>query len=298
MPPSHPLRTSRRRTGLMCLLLLLLSTLAVSHAPQAFAEDAVKEDRYPMIPLKLLEGDQQARFLKIAQAELCPCEGVFDSLDACLQKENAGCSLAFNVATLAMRKLKEGESDSDVVDAIVKQIERARKVYTFDLDGVPHKGAAPEKAKLTIVEFADFQCPHCARGSKTLRDVVKKHGDEITIYFLQFPLPGHPHSRLAARASLAAHQQGKFWELHDLMMDNQSTLSPDNITAYAQMIGLNMDRFNADINDKKIETMIDASLQIGTQVELTGTPSFFINGIRFEDSLEDLEKTIDERLKK
>lgn len=292
MPVSHP--PTHRIFPFFLLLLAVLCACAVS-APSLWADDQPASKPYPKLPTTLLNAEEQSRFSKLAQSELCPCEGSLDSLDACLQRDNGGCRLALQIAKSTMRRIKEGESDSDIVDAIVKEVELARKVYTFDLKNTPHKGADPSSAKITIVEYADFQCPYCARAADTMKSLLKEHGSQLTVYFKQYPLKMHDHARLAAQATLAAHRQNKFWELHDTLMEKQSEISPENIQTWAKDLGLDMPRFNKDLSE--VDPLVAADLSEGDSFDLTGTPTIFINGIRFEGSLEELTETINERLK-
>jgi protein-disulfide isomerase len=283
----------------LCLLLsLLLAVCACAGASpgSALADDAATESRYPLLPLSLLNAEQRARFITLAQSELCPCDGILDSLDACLQRDNGGCRLSLQIAKGAMRKMKEGESDSDISDHIIQSVQLAKKVYTFDLKQTPFKGADPSKAKVVIVEFADFQCPHCARAAKTMREVISD-SDQVTVYFKQYPLKMHEHARAAAQAALAAHRQGKFWEMHDALMENQETISPDNIQAWAKSLDLDMARLAADMASPDIDAIINADVLAGDDADLTGTPTIFVNGVRFDGSLEELEEAVKDRLK-
>jgi protein-disulfide isomerase len=278
---------------LLPLLLVLLSACAA--LPSVFADAPPADARYPRLPLVLLKDDQRARFVTLAQGELCPCDGALDSLDACLQRDDGGCRLALQVAKGAMRKMREGESDSDIGDYIIQEVQRAKKVYTFDLKDTPWKGADPANAKVTIVEYADFQCPFCARAAEALDALAQ--GPGVTIYFKQYPLKMHEHARAAALASLAAHRQGKFWPMHDALMSRQGSISPANIKAWAKELGLDMARFEADVASPALEAIINADVLEADDFDLTGTPTIFLNGVRFEGSLEELRDAVAERAK-
>lgn len=296
--PTNPPRLPTLPTlpaSLAPLLLLLALLSACAALPAALADAPPSDTRYPKLPLALLNPDQRARFVTLAQGELCPCDGTPDSLDACLQRDDGGCKLALQVSKGAMRKMKEGESDSDVSDFMIQEIQRAKKVYTFNLKDTPWKGTDPAKAKVVIVEYADFQCPFCARAAEALAPIAEQSG--VTVYFKQYPLKMHEHGRAAALASLAAHRQGKFWPMHDALMSRQASITAANIRAWAQDLGLDMARFDADIASPDLEALINADVLEADDFDLTGTPTIFLNGVRFEGSLEELQEAVSERLK-
>ena len=144
------------------------------------------------------------------------------------------------------------------------------------LVGRPVMGGA--NALVTIVEFSSFQCPFCGRVQPTLKQILDEFGDDVRLVFKQHPLPMQQNSRPAANASLAAHAQGKFWEYHALLMENQRALSRADLERYAEQVGLDMDRFRADMDSNAYDEMIDADLATATRFGIRGTPNFLING--------------------
>jgi len=113
----------------------------------------------------------------------------------------------------------------------------ARK-YTLNLNGTAFKGSA--EAKVTVVEFSDFQCPFCKRVGPTLEQIEKTYGDKVRIAFKHLPLPMHPMAESAARAAEAAHKQGKFWEMHDKLFADQNALSEPAYEKHAKDLGLDV----------------------------------------------------------
>ncbi|MCX4243507.1 DsbA family protein [Paraliomyxa miuraensis] len=140
----------------------------------------------------------------------------------------------------------------------------------------PYVGAAIPL--VTIVEYSDFQCPFCSRLATTLEELQGEYRSDLKLVFKQFPLPMHAQAEPASRAALAAHEQGKFWELHDLMFANQRALSDDELEGYAREAGLDMDRFRKDFQSDAIRDHVQAEMAQGRALGVRGTPAFFVNG--------------------
>ena len=158
----------------------------------------------------------------------------------------------------------------------------------------------PASAKVTIVEFSEFQCPFCKRVGPTLDQIKKEYGNKVRIVFKHNPLSFHKDAPLASQASLAAGKQGKFWEMHDMLFENQRALKPDDINKYAQELGLNMSKFKADLESDEIKKQIAADQALAAKVGARGTPTFFINGrkLRGAQPFPRFKALIDEELKK
>ncbi|HVE87213.1 MAG TPA: thioredoxin domain-containing protein, partial [Myxococcales bacterium] len=154
--------------------------------------------------------------------------------------------------------------------------EVARKVPVPE--DAPYFG--PKNAKVTIVEFSDFECPYCGRAIPPLHQIKEAYPKDVKLVFRQFPLPPrmHPHAQLAAEAALAAHEQGKFWPMHDKMFENQRALERPDLEKYAEQVGLDMGKFKAALDSGKFKQKISDEQAAGGQVGVNGTPTFFING--------------------
>ncbi len=142
--------------------------------------------------------------------------------------------------------------------------------------GSPVIGA--QKPFATIVIFSDFQCPYCRKAAKNLRPVIKAYGKYIRFVFKHFPLSFHRYARLAAQASMAAHAQGKFWQYHDLLFDHQQALARADLERYAQQLKLDMKKFKAALDKKTYLKKIAQDFNLGLNLEVQGTPTFFLNG--------------------
>lgn len=171
------------------------------------------------------------------------------------------------------------------------------KVQNIPIGNSPVKG--DKNAPVIITEFSDFQCPYCAQLEPALNDVLKAYPKEVKLVFKQYPLPFHPHAKNATKASLAAFEQGKFWEMHDLIFANFTKLGEDKFKEFAAQLGLNMEKFNADYSSSKYDVQIQQDITLGNNVGVTGTPTLFINGKRQQGrSLDELKTTINNELKK
>jgi protein-disulfide isomerase len=170
--------------------------------------------------------------------------------------------------------------------------------YKADIKGAPVKGA--KDALVTIVEFSDFQCPFCSRVEPTIDEVLKAYPGKVRVAWRNLPLSFHDRAKPAAIAAMAAHKQGKFWEMHKKLFDNQKNLAAEDLEKYAQEIGLNMPKFKAALEDKTIAESVDADAAMGAKIGARGTPAFFINGTFLSGAqpLEQFKARIDEELVK
>jgi protein-disulfide isomerase len=153
---------------------------------------------------------------------------------------------------------------------------------------------------VTIIEFSEFQCPFCSRVLPTLKKIHETYGDDVRVVFKHNPLPFHKDAGPASKAALAAGEQGKFWEMHDLLFKNQRKLKSENLKSYAAELGLNMDRFEGDLADARFDAIIKADQALGARFGARGTPNFFINGrnLRGAQPFESFKTVIDEEIKK
>jgi len=170
------------------------------------------------------------------------------------------------------------------------------KVYELPVGDSPIKG--PANAKVVIVEFADFQCPFCAQSAKLVADVLEQYPNDVKLVFKQFPLTQiHPLAMHAAKASLAAHRQGKFWSFHDVLFENSRALQPESVKKYAEDAGLDLAQFEKDIATPAIARQIDDEMRLARDADVRGTPTLFVNGKRVTNrSLEGFKAMIDPML--
>ncbi len=152
----------------------------------------------------------------------------------------------------------------------------------------PHdrvRGAS--NAPITLVEYGDYECPHCGRAYFILKSLEEAMGDDLRFVFRNFPLSQvHPHALAAAHAAEAAGLQGRFWEMHDLLFENQEFLEGPHILQYAMRCGLDLDRFARDVDSEVVAAKVKADFLSGARSGVNGTPTFFVNGHRYDDSWE------------
>jgi protein-disulfide isomerase len=146
------------------------------------------------------------------------------------------------------------------------------------VDDDPAKGG-PTSAPVTIVEFSDFQCPFCSRAEPVVDEVMKKYGDKVRLVFRDYPLSFHPNAEVAAMGAECAEEQGKYWEMHKAMFANQQKLAAADLVETAGGIGIDKDKFKSCLDSGKYRTEVQKDFQDGQKAGVTGTPTFFINGI-------------------
>ncbi len=171
-------------------------------------------------------------------------------------------------------------------------------LHAVDVDGAPVRG--PESAKVTIVEFADFQCPFCTRVSATLGQIREQYPNDVKFVFKHLPLRIHPQAPGAHAAAEAAHRQGKFWEMHDRIFASPTDLAPETFVGYAQQFGLDVGQFKKDVGSDAVKSRVDADMKEAQKLGVSGTPAFFINGkyIAGAQPFEAFKTRIDEELGK
>ena len=171
------------------------------------------------------------------------------------------------------------------------------KVYNLPIGSSPIKGK--KDASVTIVEFSDFQCPYCSRIQATLNQVLTAYPDDVKLVFKDFPLSFHKQARNASKAARAAGEQGKYWEMHDLIFKDFNKLTDDSYKKYANQLKLDETKFMADFQSTKYDKLIEQDINLGRSSGVTGTPSLFLNGKRMQRrSFDDFKTAIDGYLKK
>jgi Na+/H+ antiporter NhaA/protein-disulfide isomerase len=139
----------------------------------------------------------------------------------------------------------------------------------------------PADARLTLIEYGDFQCPYCGRAEAVTRELVRTFGDELAFVFRHLPLVDvHENAQQAAEAAEAAGAQGKFWEMHDLLLSRQDALGVDDLIGYAAELGLDVERFTDDLLSRRYAMRVARDVESADSSGVAGTPTFFINGRR------------------
>jgi protein-disulfide isomerase len=262
---------------------------------------------------------QKVTALQALNERDCECGCGMGKIAGCLKKD-PNCPRSPNMAKLAIDMAKEGKALPAILAAIdekQKPAPGAAKPAAAEPPPGPKKivpfahnlRRGQKTSKVTIVEFSDFQCPFCKRAEPTVQDMLKKYGKDISLVWMNQPLPFHEHAMDAATAFQAAARQSpeKAWVLHDKMYENNTALARSDIEKYAEAAGLNMARFKKDWDDPKVKAEVDEDSKAGTAAGASGTPTFFINGNQlvgaqpapsFESIIDGQIKKADELLKK
>lgn len=146
------------------------------------------------------------------------------------------------------------------------------------VDTAPARGSS--KAPVTIALFSDFECPYCVKAEATLRTVEAEYPGKVRVAFRHRPLPMHDHARIAAKASMAAEAQGRFWDYHDVLVAHRDALDRASLEGYARLVGLDGARFARDIEDPRFEARVVADENEAAKLHVEGTPTAFVNGRR------------------
>jgi protein-disulfide isomerase len=218
-------------------------------------------------------------FLKILNSELCPC-GDAHHVARCIAS-SLKCPDSHRMARFAARRLAAGDSLSRVVLMLDRMFQQGEKPVLIPIGGAPLRG--DPGAAVTVVEFSDFECPYCGKAQAALRKALAAFPGKVRLAFLHFPLERiHPNAMLASMAAVAAGYQGKFWEMHDLLFENQRSLSREAILGYAKRIGLDGERFARDLAHPRTRARVEADVALGKKLGIRGTPSTFVDGRRLQ----------------
>ncbi len=157
----------------------------------------------------------------------------------------------------------------------------------------------PKDGSITIVEFSDYQCPFCSRAEPIIAQAMEAFPTQARFVYKHFPLESiHPNAMGASQAAVAAGKQGKFWEMHEKLFANQRALQPDKLTAYATELGLDVDKFKADMASDEVKKSVAADMRLARTAGVRGTPTIFVNGKLLRNrSIEGFKELIGELLK-
>ena len=223
----------------------------------------------------------QAKLKELAK----DCDKLVETLCAGVGQDTASCKMVKEkTKSFPPEQCTKMLAETDQIIAQLKAEEMKNQPLTPELQkliatpGAPSYG--PEGATVTVVEFSDFECPYCSKAASVMTQLKEKYGDRVRLVFRQFPLSFHKNAQGAAEASMAANAQGKFWEFHDLMFQNQKALSPADLEGYAKQAGLDVAQFKKDMESHKYADQVKSDVDMGAKVAVSGTPSLFVNGAR------------------
>ncbi len=241
--------------------------------------------------------------LNALRKQECSC-GCEMKVAECRVKD-PNCSFSRGLASVTVGAIKAGKTETDAI-AESKASKFGSRPAPKLLDdpvpiptlGSPVMGAA--NARITLVEFSDFQCPYCSKAVAQINATLKAYPNDLKLIFKQYPLDSHPQASISAAASLAAHAQGKFWPMHDVMFANRQKLSRQSILGWAKDIGLDMKRFTADLDSEAIRKAVLRDQADGDKAGVEGTPTVFLNGQKYNGDLapDAIKSVIDGELKR
>jgi protein-disulfide isomerase len=226
------------------------------------------------VDLGKLGETEQAAFFTMLNTEPSACDKPH-SLATSLQSDPE-CRNSQVVAQFIADRLAGGATPSDIkldIDLVVEAI-TPREI---PVEGRPVYGN--DRALITVVVFADFECPHCKMEAPVLRKAIQQYRGQAKLVYIHFPLEMHPRAQVAAVAAEAAFRQGKFWEMHDLIFDHQSQLEDEDLERYAKQIqGLDVQRWKTDFESESAKLAVAKDRALGEALQIEGTPAVYVDG--------------------
>lgn len=246
--------------------------------------------RIDKIDVSELTPSELKRFDHIINREVSPCRNEY-SLAQTLLNPNL-CPLSVTASQYVLSLVKEDYNVDEISNRYVQRYASV-KGQEIQIGNSPAKGA--QNPTVTVVVFSDFQCPFCAKASHKIDKIAAAYPKDVRLVYKHFPLSEiHPKAMLGARATYAAHQQDKFWQMHDTLYSRgRAEFDPDKIRIMAIGLGLDVDQFETDLVSEAAKSAIEADIALGHKLGVDGTPKLFINGREVEGGV----ATFEERLK-
>jgi protein-disulfide isomerase len=248
-------------------------------------------EKLERIDTSALTDAERRTFFDLANDQLSPC-GEPVSLARCVSEART-CGTCVPAARYLVRLVAEGYEKTELKELFANRFDPKRKV-SIDVSTAPVRGEP--MAKVSIVEFSDFECPHCGAAHPVLTRVLEEFQGKVNLAFKHFPLESHKNAAPAARAAVAAQAQGKFWELADKLFEHQRELSADKIRELAKKVGVDMAKFDAELASPAAQARVDADKKDGNAAGIQGTPTLYINGRVYNGSMSALGKYLREEL--
>ncbi len=243
-------------------------------APIAPASDI----ELPGVDTSSLTPRERREWSAYVSERLAPCSDTPVSIAQCI-KEKRNCSRCLPAAKFLVKEVRDGRTKEQVSDGYKSRFD-AERIKNIDLADTPAKG--PATAPVTIVEWADFECPFCKRAAPIIESMVERFPGKVRFLFKVYPLAMHQHAEAASKAAFAAQNQGKFWEMHHKLFERAPALEDPELDKIAKEVGLDMKQFKADAESAAVKTRIERDKKQGEAVGLEGTPYIFINGRVFD----------------
>jgi protein-disulfide isomerase len=276
-------------TRLRTTLLVLLVACGGSSKTAATATE--QDVDLPGVDTSQFTPREKHELSQFVRALPAPCKDVAVPVGQCLIEKRA-CAICLPAAQAIAKAVREGMSHEQVEELYKSRFD-ASSSKTIALTGSPSRG--PEDARVVLVEFADFECPFCQKIAPELDELWEKRKDKVRFVYKFMPLSMHPHGEIAARAAIAAQMQGKFWEMDRLLFANGQHLEQPDLEKYASSLGLDLERFRADMQSAAAKARLDADRKEGDDLHVKGTPTIFIDGREY-DSKVDIAEWLDQEI--
>jgi Protein-disulfide isomerase len=235
----------------------------------------------PGIDLSKLDEFERKVFFRMVNREPSAC-GKGHSLIYSIKHDSA-CRASFYAVRYIAHLVDSGFTDSEIGEKLEKRF-RAPRRPRIDVSAAPVKGNT--SGRVTVVEFVDYECPHCKHAQTLMRQVVEEYPSDVKTYFKHFPLSSHANARLAAEGAVAAQKQGKFWPFNEKVWANSDNLTPAVIEKAAKEVGLDVARWRTDLDSDAVKSRVQQDRSEGNDLGIISTPSIYINGRKYEDPLE------------
>jgi thiol-disulfide isomerase/thioredoxin len=270
--------------------LSLTAMLVADKAGSPTAEDTTPP---PGVDLGKLDEFERKVFFRIVNREPSAC-GKGHSLLYSVKNDKT-CRASFYAVRYIVHLVDSGFTDSEIGERLERRF-RTPRAPRIDVSAAPSKGASA--GRVSIIEFVDYECPHCKHAQTLMRQLVEEYPSDVKVYFKHFPLSQHTNARLAAEAAVAAQKQGKFWPYNDKIWANSESLSPAVLEKSAKEVGLDTARFRADMDSDPVKNRVQQDKTEGNDLGISSTPTIYINGRKYGDPLEiaSLKDWVDEEL--
>jgi protein-disulfide isomerase len=281
-----------------------LAGFSIIGAVLLFGQDWTTATSLPKVDLTGLTQSQTTRALKLVRQMDCSCRCGMKVAE-CRMKDPS-CAYSRGLATLIVDAIRHGKTDqqalaaaaaSDIAKGPADHNKLLEDPVNIPVTNAPVRG--PASAPITLVEFSDFQCPFCIAATPQLESVLKAYPSQVKLIFKEFPLDTHAQAPLAAAAALAAHKQGKFWQMYAGLFAQQGNLSRRGVLSLAAAAGLDMKRFQQDLDSDEIKHAVARDMDDGEHIGVDSTPTLFMNGKRYNGpiTLAALRPVFDQELK-
>jgi protein-disulfide isomerase len=247
----------------------------------------------PGVDLSKLDEFERKVFYRVINREPSAC-GKGHSLIYSV-KHDSSCRASYYAVRYVAHLVDSGFTDSEIDEKLEKRFRTPRHPH-IDTSAAPVKGSA--SGRITLVEFVDYECPHCRHAQTLMRQAVEEYPNDVKMAFKHFPLSSHPNARLAAEAAVAAQKQGKFWPYNEKVWINSDSLTPAVLEKVAKEVGLDVARWRTDLESDAVKNRVQSDKSEGNDLGIYSTPSIYINGRKYEGPLEiaSLRDWIDEEM--